>query len=295
MNFLQSVLRYSASHSDGTNATELREMSPERREWLEGALTSISINPVDELRKCIKCIVEENDLNRQIEALETLKDWCEDINFAIDFEKLDGYSIFTPLLNHNSPEVRALTCELAGICAQNNPYCQKTLLASKILPLLFYKIDKDTSDEVRIKALFAVSCLSRDYEEGQEKLLEGNGLDILIKALRSSVEKLQIKTCFLCSSICNNPAIKTQLTNKHLIETLVEMYSQLDSNVHEHLLSAITVLIDDNPAAIQQAKGMKNFNFKQILTQRINMIRDDPRFDEEREMATKLFDNLFQN
>lgn len=57
------------------------------------------------------------------------------------------------------------------------------------------------------------------------------------------------------------------------------MYSQLDSNVHEHLLSAITVLIDDNPAAIQQAKGMKNFNFKQILTQRINMIRDDPRFD----------------
>ena len=42
------------------------------------------------------------------------------------------------------------------------------------------------------------------------------------------------------------------------------MYSQLDSNVHEHLLSAITVLIDDNPAAIQQAKGMKNFNFKQI-------------------------------
>lgn len=79
------------------------------------------------------------------------------LNFK-DFEKLDGYSIFTPLLNHNSPEVRALTCELAGICAQNNPYCQKTLLASKILPLLFYKIDKDTSDEVRIKALFAVSC-----------------------------------------------------------------------------------------------------------------------------------------
>lgn len=31
MNFLQSVLRYSASHSDGTNATELREMSPEVR------------------------------------------------------------------------------------------------------------------------------------------------------------------------------------------------------------------------------------------------------------------------
>lgn len=73
------------------------------------------------------------------------------------------------------------------------------------------------------------------------------------------------------------------------------MYSQPDSNVHEHLLSAITVLIDDNPVAIRQAKEMKNFNFKQILTQRIDTINDDPRFLEEKEMATKLFQDLFQN
>jgi hypothetical protein len=43
----------------------------------------MSINPIDELKKCIKCISDEGDLNRQLEALETLKDWCEDINFAI--------------------------------------------------------------------------------------------------------------------------------------------------------------------------------------------------------------------
>ena len=57
------------------------------------------------------------------------------------------------------------------------------------------------------------------------------------------------------------------------------MYAVPDSNVHEHLLSAITVLIDDNPIAIKQAKEMKNYNFKQILTNRIESIRDDPRFN----------------
>lgn len=295
LNFLQNVLRYSTSHSDGTVESTPREMSPARRQWLEGALSSMSINPIDELKKCIKCISDEKDLNRLLEALETLKDWCEDINFAIDFEKISGYSILPQLLNNENSEIRALTCELIGTCAQNNPYCQTTLLASKILPLMFYKLDKDSSDEVRIKALFAISCLVRDFEEGQQKLIEGNGLDILIKALRSTVEKLQIKTCFLCSSICNNSTIKSQLTSKHLIETLVEMYSRPDSNIHEHLLSAITVLIDDNPNAIRQAKEMKNFNFKQILTHRINTIQDDPRYLEEKEMATKLFQDLFQN
>ncbi len=43
----------------------------------------MTINPVDEIKKCIKCLLEEKDLDRNLEALETLRDWCEDINFAI--------------------------------------------------------------------------------------------------------------------------------------------------------------------------------------------------------------------
>jgi hypothetical protein len=43
----------------------------------------MSINPIDEIKKCMKVLSEENDTSRQIEALETLKDWCEDLNFAI--------------------------------------------------------------------------------------------------------------------------------------------------------------------------------------------------------------------
>lgn len=80
-----------------------------------------------------------------------------------------------------------------------------------------------------------------------------------------------------------------------MIKTFIDMYSFPDSNIHEHILSAINVLIDDNPLAIKQAKEMRELNFKQILSQRIELIGDDPRFQEEKEMVTKIYENLFQN
>jgi hypothetical protein len=127
-------------------------------------------------------------------------------------------------------------------------------------------------------AYFFLSGISRDYLPAQKKLIEENGLDIIIQSLKSPLEKLQIKSCFFCSSICTNPEIKSILTSKKLLETLVEMYSQQDSNIHEHILSAINMLIEENPSAINQAKNMKNIDMKQILKNRLEIIRDDPRY-----------------
>lgn len=117
----------------------------------------MSINPIDEMKKCMKVLSEETDTSRHIEALETLKDWCEDLNFAIDFQKLNGYSLLANILNNENETIRSLACDLVGTCAQNNPHCQETLLDFKILPLMLYKLDKDV-DDVKIKALFAISC-----------------------------------------------------------------------------------------------------------------------------------------
>lgn len=300
MAFLQSVLRYSTTHAEESpqqrSNEPLRQMSPERKKFLEEALTSMSINPLDEIRKCMNVLKDDKEeLSRQTEALQTLRDWCEDINFAMDFHKLNGYDLLPSLMNHENAEIRALVCDLIGTCAQNNPYCQETLLNAKFLPLLLQKLDKDVCDEVKIKALYAISCLTREYEPGQKKLMEGNCLDILIKSVKTNIEKLQIKCCFLCSSICNNSEIKKQLTNKKMVGTLIDMYRKPETLIHEHILSAISVLIDDNPVAIEQAKEMKEINFKQILTNRIEAIQGEPRHDEEREMATRIFETLFQN
>ena len=184
MNFLQSVLRYSASQaSDGSSSTALeasaasessaptaaaavttstRGISPERRQWLQDALDNMSINPIDEMKKCMRVVeqgddVDEETAERQVEALETLKDWCEDMNFAIDFHKLGGYPLVVKTLESSRVRMRTLACDMLATCAQNNPYCQETMLAARILPLMFDKLDKDV-DDVKIKALYAISC-----------------------------------------------------------------------------------------------------------------------------------------
>ena len=56
---------------------------------------------------------------------------------------------------------------------------------------------------------------------------------------------------------------------------MINIYSQTQLNVHEYVLSAITSLIDNNPVAIKQAKNM-NLNFKNMITQRIQIIENDP-------------------
>ncbi len=62
------------------------------------------------------------------------------------------------LLNHKNHEIRALTCDLVGACAQNNEYCQETFISAKILPLILKTLKEDKENDVKIKALFAISC-----------------------------------------------------------------------------------------------------------------------------------------
>jgi len=303
MNFLQSLLKYStlntnvAVNPDDTAEAhaKLSEMDPERKKWLEEALTNMSINPNDEMKKCMTCLKEETDQARRLEALGTLKDWCEDMNFAIDFHKMNGYEMIPTLLNEKDAEMRALTCELIGECAQNNEYCQETFTKERVLIRMLKTLENDPADNVKIKALFAISCIVRDYAPSQKNILDINGLDIVMDSLKSPIEKLQIKTCFFLSSICSNPEVKAQLTKKHLLEKLIEMYSQVESNTHEYALSAINVLIDENPEAINQAKNMTSFNLKQILKDRLDVINTDPQYQEEKLMATKIYEGLFQN
>jgi hsp70-interacting protein len=204
-------------------------LKKKRRKWLEEALGTMSVNPIDELKKCINVVIQQQNesLERKIEAMETLRDWCEDLNFAIDFHKINGYALLSKMLNHSNAELRALTCDLIGTCAQNNPYCQETLLDANFLPLLIKKMHaKDESEQVKIKALFGISCIVRDNEKAQEKLLDGNSLDLIANALDQPIEKLQIKTCFFISSISNNPKLKSNLKIKFTFYFCFLFYKQ---------------------------------------------------------------------
>ena len=94
--FLQSVLSYSTAQ---TNTSEKeppkREISPERKDFLNQFFNTVSVNPIDEVKKCMKCLEDHTETQeRHLEALETLRDWCEDLNFAIGIVLLLSYCFY---------------------------------------------------------------------------------------------------------------------------------------------------------------------------------------------------------
>lgn len=149
----------------------------------------------------------------------------------LDFHKMDRYKLLPLLLNNKNDEIRTLALDFIGALAQNNEYCQKTLIEFKVLPLIYDRLENDASDSVRIKALYAVSCkkkhlklkffllkklflilgIIRDFPEGQEEFLKNKGYETLTRVVQVPIEKLQIKACFLIASVCKNDKIKSEL------------------------------------------------------------------------------------
>ena len=79
------------------------------------------------------------------------------ISFS-DLHKIGGFHLFPVLLEDSSAEMRASTCSLIATAVQNNPYCQTEAVKLGLLAQLLAVLDKDSNTQVKIKALYAVSC-----------------------------------------------------------------------------------------------------------------------------------------
>ena len=61
---------------------------------------------------------------------------------------------------------RANAANCVAEMAQNNPYCQENFLTDRFLPLLLTLMEKDPEERVRLKCLYAISSIVRDYPPG---------------------------------------------------------------------------------------------------------------------------------
>ena len=150
---------------------------------------------------------------------------------------MGGFALFESLFRSDSSDIRAATCHLIATIVQNNPYSQQVALQSGLLTSLLSILEHDSSDEVRVKALYAVSCanvcryltvfmvciylnlleivfscfrsgLVREDEAAQEAFLKADGLNILMRILQSDVTlvKLHVKAAFLVSNLTKSNA-----------------------------------------------------------------------------------------
>ncbi|CAL7952557.1 unnamed protein product [Xylocopa violacea] len=259
---LQGLLRFAmeATNSQATATDSCNQFQPldeERREFLKETLSSLSINVIEELQKAIKVLSNVIDLRPDDDtmmhetALERIADFVDNIDIANDFYKIGGFSIFGPCLNSPHSSIRWRAADVIAELAQNNPFCQERFLETGLFPILLNMIDTDPADVVRIKALYAVSCIVREHPISLKYMDLNDGYSVLLRAMQSSIKKLQIKSAFLLSSLCNKENtndLKLTLVNMGLIEQVTGLLAigDLSPEIRDQLLNILDGLTDDD-------------------------------------------------
>ncbi|KAM4016153.1 hsp70-binding protein 1 [Anomaloglossus baeobatrachus] len=224
------------------------QMSQERRQWLQEAMSSAFSGQADEVQQMKECLKELSSEasdkageERKEKALELLADLCENLDNASDFCKLGGMNLMlTRYLSCPEAALRWRTADLIGICSQNVPFVQETALSLGAVSKLLKLLDLDSSETVRIKALFAISCLVREQEAGLAEFVKLDGFSVLMRAMQTDILKLKIKSAFLLQNLLiSHPEYKTTLCAMGMIQQLVSLLRTEHSPFHEHVLSAL--------------------------------------------------------
>lgn len=265
-------------------------MDPDRRAWLQNAINSMTVDTTRQLLENLALVketvfhLEKNPSDQTIpvqktcQAIEVLTDLCEEIDYACDFVKLDGFSIFKPLIGCSHEDLIVKACELIAALAQNNPICQTMAMNSRLLEKLIDFVDlKEPHNHIKARsfALYAISSIIRSNQDVRiffegtldglsvlSRLLDYNQFDQLTSTKSNSNQpprspeesksslnywwrKLRIRSVFLFRTICS----ESETASNYFFErqAIKKLENQLenphDPEVREHLLNAVKAFL----------------------------------------------------
>lgn len=291
---------------------QLEPMSDERRQWLQEAMAQAfrgQLEEVEQMKECLRVLEAvspggeggetsepaEGDPSRQASALELLAELCENLDNAADFCKLDGMRLLAHrYLEHPVAELRWRAAHLVGTCAQNVPTVQEQALALGCMRKLLRLLDHDGADVVRVKALFAISCLVRAQEGGLQQFLRLDGFSVLMRAMQSPVEKLKVKSAFLLQNLLlDHPEHKETLCSMGMVQQLVALIRSEHSPFHEHVLGALCSLVTDFPQGVRECREPQ-LALEELLRERCQLLQQQEEFQEELEFCERLQRICFQ-
>nr|XP_056719996.1 hsp70-binding protein 1 [Euleptes europaea] len=290
----------------------LEPMTDERRQWLQEVMVETfggQQDEVEQMKACLRVLeaatpgtgsqesLEEahSDRANREEALDVLAELCENLDNAADFCKLEGMRLLAHrYLEHEEKELCWRAAHLVGTCAQNVPKVQEQALALGCMRKLLRLLDHDPSEAVRIKALFAISCLVRAQEAGLLQFLRLDGFSVLMRAMQSNVQKLQVKSAFLLQSLLvDHPEQKETLCSMGMVQQLVALIRSEHSTFHEHVLGALCSLVADFPQGVQECQ-QPELALEELLMERCQLLKEQEAFQEELDFCKTLLRLCFQ-
>ncbi|XP_011870979.1 PREDICTED: hsp70-binding protein 1 [Vollenhovia emeryi] len=306
---MQGLLKYAmnVAKSENSENKPVYPLDDQKKTFLNEALSSLTVNVIEELQKAVKVLTNvtnlraDDDSSEYESALERMADFVDNIDIANDLYNIGGFSILQPCLNSSHSNIRWRIADIIAELAQNNPFCQDKLLEAGVFPVLLSMIDTDPSEQARIKALYAVSCIARGNPASLKYMDRNDGYSVLLRAMQSPVEKLQIKSAFLLSSLCSkdnsnnvNKQVKYTLVKMGFVEQAAGLLGRmnLQPEVREQLLRVLSSMVNDNfLPALKECRRSQLFlrsTLEQLLTELKPVENQD-----EIDMCAELLDKVF--
>lgn len=292
---LQGLLRFCVEQTAAEDAPgeSGATMSEDRREFLRQALSSME-DVVVQMRRHVSTISEfvegfkkgdseSVDRTAVDHALDSLTEIVAELDNATEFQKMDGISLFAPLLQTNEKTIQIKACELIAELVQNHSRCQAAVVEANLLGLLVKTVDSHEDEDVRTKSLYALSCLLRGNESLQTVFeAEHDGFSVLMRAMQrpSTSSKLATKASFLLTSLCQQqPRFKDTLSKMGFVEQIVALLHKEHDSSHEFLLAALYALISEHEPSLKESRRAE-LGFKRVLSEKMEKLKG---LEEDRE------------
>ncbi|XP_071330118.1 hsp70-binding protein 1 [Trachinotus anak] len=306
---LQGVLQLAVeAGSAAEGPAPVEPMSEERKTWLREALADVCKGQMDEVEQMKQCLAvlrkdgpseseregeeerdEEEDEDERESAFEMLSELCENLDNARDLMILGGLELcLSQYLCHVQSGLRWRAAELIASCAQNMPQVQEHLLSIGALPKLLQLTDSDPHPTVRVKALYAVSCLVREQEAGLQAFLSHDGFSVLMRGMQSENEKVRTKSAFLLLNLLtSHPEQKDTVVSMGMVQQLVSVLRTPHSPFHEHVLGALCCLVEECPQGLKDCMNPA-LGLEELLRQRARELQGKEESQEELEFCERL-------
>ncbi|PKU76190.1 hsp70 nucleotide exchange factor FES1 [Dendrobium catenatum] len=297
---LEGMLQWAIGHSDPEKlkdkANDAQRLSPaelnKRQLEIKELMEKLKMPSDAELMK-----IAINDLNNSSisledrqRALNELLILVEPIDNANDLDKLGGLVVVVRELVNPEPEIRTTSAWILGKASQNNALVQNQILALGVMTRLM-KMVKSSYTEEAIKALFAISSLIRNNENGQELFFSENG-SLMLQDIMSNISidiRLQKKAVLLVADLVDyqleraGGAKDAVVTDRLFLKAVVDLTSSNDLDLQEKALLAIKSLLQ---LPSTDALDFKNFCDLEKVLERLNdqlgkIKKQDDYYDEE--------------
>uniref|UniRef100_A0A1A7WC75 Hsp70-binding protein 1 n=1 Tax=Iconisemion striatum TaxID=60296 RepID=A0A1A7WC75_9TELE len=300
---LQGVLQLAVdAGSAAEGPAPLEPMSEERKTWLREALSDMCKGQLDEVEQIKQCLAvlqrdetdekdrdDDDDDDERESAFEMLSELCENLDNARDLMVVGGLDLcVSRYLSHVQSGLRWRAAQLIASCAQNMPQVQDHLLKIEVLPRLLQLTDSDPNPTVRVKALYAVSCLIREQEAGLQEFVAHDGFSVLMRGMQSENEKLRTKSAFLLLNLLtSHPEHKETVVCMGMVQQLVSVLRSPHSSFHEHVLGALCCLVEDFPQGLKECRN-PTLALEELIKQRAKDLQGKEESQEELDFCDRL-------